>query len=211
MRNPGQDQRGPSCPTGPPTTRPSWRSCGWLRPIPSSSCASARLAAAITASPAVECRPTRPVRAVLPMKTTHTTTVTITNTPAEEPTAGGPKAPPEKRLPRPGTGGPKPPGSTPRRARRPRAGGPAPGARGGEWGGWGRERGGPEGEEKRADVGEEGDPAAVGRGAEQPEVTLDELVQEPQPEEDPGGDVDEEDREDVGQDPGAGVEQEVGT
>jgi hypothetical protein len=30
-------------------------------------------------------------------------------------------------------------------------------------------------------MGEEGDPAAVGRGAEQPEVGLDELVYEPQP------------------------------
>src|SRR5215475_6254285 len=65
-------------------------------------------------------------------------------------------------------------------------------------------------EREAADVGEESDAAAVRRGAEQPEVRLDELVQEPQPEEDPGGDVDEEDREDVGQDPGARVEDEVG-
>src|SRR5215471_18023105 len=65
-------------------------------------------------------------------------------------------------------------------------------------------------EREAADVGEESDAAAVRRGAEQPEVRLDELVQEPQPEEDPGGDVDEEDREDVGQDPGAWVEDEIG-
>ena len=41
-------------------------------------------------------------------------------------------------------------------------------------------------EQEAADVGEEGHAAAVGRGAEQPEVGLDELVQEPQAEEDPG-------------------------
>ena len=34
----------------------------------------------------------------------------------------------------------------------------------------------PQAEEEPADVGEEGDPATVGRGAEQPEISLDELV-----------------------------------
>src|SRR5215467_9150485 len=54
----------------------------------------------------------------------------------------------------------------------------------------GQEPRSPQAEQEPADVGEEGDPAAVGRGAEQPEVGLDELVQEPQPQEDPGGDGD---------------------
>ena len=51
-------------------------SCGWLRLTPSSSCASVRRAAATTGSLAVECRPTRPVRADLPRKTIRTTTAT---------------------------------------------------------------------------------------------------------------------------------------
>jgi hypothetical protein len=81
VRNPGRNQvQGPCSPTGPPTTPPSRPSCGWLPPIPSSSCANARLAAATTASPAVECRPTRPVRADPPPKTIRTTTDTITGT-----------------------------------------------------------------------------------------------------------------------------------
>src|SRR5271157_2167725 len=41
-------------------------------------------------------------------------------------------------------------------------------------------------EDEPADVGEERDGAAVRLGVEQPEVRLDELVQEPEPEEDPG-------------------------
>src|SRR5215475_7223594 len=64
-------------------------------------------------------------------------------------------------------------------------------------------------EDEPADVCEERDTAPVCRGAKQPEVRLDQLVQEPQPEEDPGGDVDEEDGKDPGADPGAGVQQEV--
>jgi len=86
VRSLGRDQApGPSFPTGPPTTPPSLPSCGWLRPTPSSSCATTRLAAATTASPAVECRPTRPVRADPPRKTIRTTTTTGTTTinPAE--------------------------------------------------------------------------------------------------------------------------------
>ena len=79
VRNLGRDQvQGPCCPTGSPTTPPSLPSCGWLRPTPSSSCASVRRAAATTGSPAVECRPTRPVRADPPPKTIRTTTATIT-------------------------------------------------------------------------------------------------------------------------------------
>ena len=57
---------------------------------------------------------------------------------------------------------------------------------------------------------EERHPAAVGLGAEQPEVRLDQLVQEPQPQEDPGRDPDQEDREDPGPDPGTGIQHEVG-
>src|SRR5215469_10155610 len=51
-------------------------------------------------------------------------------------------------------------------------------------------------EDESADVSEERHAAPVRRGAEQPEACLDELVQEPQPEEDPGWDPDQEDRED---------------
>ena len=81
VRNLGRDQvQGPCCPTGSPTTPPSLSSCGWLRPTPSSSCASVRRAAATTASPAVECRPTRPVRADPPPKTIRTITATGTTT-----------------------------------------------------------------------------------------------------------------------------------
>lgn len=72
---------------------------GWPRPIPSSSCASARLAAAITGSPAVECRPTRPVRADLPPETIRTTTGAITDNPAEDPSTGS-SMPPVEGLPR---------------------------------------------------------------------------------------------------------------
>jgi hypothetical protein len=91
LRNPGPTQaQGPSFPTGPPTTPPLLPSCGWLRPTRSSNCAAARLAAVITASPAVECRPTRPVRADPPLKTIRTTTTTGTTTinPAEGPVTG---------------------------------------------------------------------------------------------------------------------------
>ena len=81
VRNLGRDQvQGPCCPTGSPTTPPSLPSCGWLRPTPSSSCASVRRAAATTASLAVECRPTRPVRADPPPKTIRTITATGTTT-----------------------------------------------------------------------------------------------------------------------------------
>jgi hypothetical protein len=45
--------------------------------------ASARLAAATTASPGVECRPTRPVRADPPEETIRTTTGTTTINPAK--------------------------------------------------------------------------------------------------------------------------------
>jgi len=45
-------------------------------------------------------------------------------------------------------------------------------------------------EDEPADVGEERDAAPVRRGAEQPEVRLDELVQEPRAQEDPGRDPD---------------------
>src|SRR5271166_164074 len=45
-------------------------------------------------------------------------------------------------------------------------------------------------EDEPADVGGERDGAAVRLGVEQPEVRLDELVQEPEPEEDPGRDPD---------------------
>jgi len=85
VRNLGRGQvQGPCCPTGSPTTPPSLPSCGWLRPTPSSSCASVRRAAATTGSLAVECRPTRPVRADPPPKTIRTTTAagTTTITPA---------------------------------------------------------------------------------------------------------------------------------
>src|SRR6478736_8928061 len=51
-------------------------------------------------------------------------------------------------------------------------------------------------EDEPADVGEERHAAPVRRGAEQPEARFDELVQEPHPEEDPGRDPDQEDRED---------------
>ena len=75
VRSPGRSQaRGLSCPTGAPTTLRSRPSCVWLRPTPSSSCASASLAAATPASPAVEGRPTRPVRADPPPRTIRTTT-----------------------------------------------------------------------------------------------------------------------------------------
>lgn len=81
VRNLGRDQvQGPCCPTGSPTTPPSLPSCGWLRPTLSSSCASVRRAAATTASLAVECRPTRPVRADPPPKTIRTITATGTTT-----------------------------------------------------------------------------------------------------------------------------------
>src|SRR6185295_5169582 len=43
-------------------------------------------------------------------------------------------------------------------------------------------------EEEAADVGEERDAAAVGLGAEEPEVRLEELVEEPEAEEEPGRD-----------------------
>jgi hypothetical protein len=77
VRSPARDQAlGPSFPTGPPTTPPSPPSCGWLCPTSPSSCATSRLAAATTASPAVECRPIRPVRADPPRQTILTTTTT---------------------------------------------------------------------------------------------------------------------------------------
>jgi hypothetical protein len=59
-------------------------------------------------------------------------------------------------------------------------------------------------------VREERDATAVRRGAEQPELRLDELVEDPQAEEDPGRDPDQEDRDDVRDDPGAVVQQEIG-
>jgi hypothetical protein len=64
-------------------------------------------------------------------------------------------------------------------------------------------------EDEPADVGEERDAAPVRLGVEQPEVGLDELVEEPQPQVDPGRDLDQEDREDPCGDPGAGVQDEV--
>jgi hypothetical protein len=96
VRNLGREQaQGPSFPTGPPTTPPSLPSCGWLHPTPSSNCATARLAAATTASPDVECRPTRPVRADPPPKTIGTTTITGTPTinPAEKASDGSGSGP----------------------------------------------------------------------------------------------------------------------
>ena len=85
VRNPGRNQAGRlSFPTGAPTTLRSRPSCVWLRPTPSSSCASASLAAATPASPAVECRPTCPVRADPPPRTIRTTTGTITGNPGKD-------------------------------------------------------------------------------------------------------------------------------
>src|SRR5215510_12425676 len=52
-------------------------------------------------------------------------------------------------------------------------------------------------EDEAADVGEERDAAAVRLRAEQPEVRLDELVQEPEPEEEPGGDLHGEDHDEA--------------
>jgi hypothetical protein len=84
MSNLGRDQaKGPSFLTGRLTTLPSLPSCEWLRPTRSSSCASARVAAGTTASPVVECRPTRPVRADPPKETIPTTTGTTTINPAK--------------------------------------------------------------------------------------------------------------------------------
>jgi hypothetical protein len=81
VRNLGRDRaQEPSFPTGPATTPPSLSSCGWLCQTPSSSCATTRLAAATTASLAVECRPIRPVRAATPRTTIRTTTTTGTTT-----------------------------------------------------------------------------------------------------------------------------------
>ncbi len=60
-------------------------------------------------------------------------------------------------------------------------------------------------EEEPADVSEDCDAAAVRRGAEQPEVRLDQLVQEPRAEEDPGRDPDHEDGHDVREDREAGT------
>jgi hypothetical protein len=62
--------------------------CGWLRPTPSSSCATVRPAAVITANPVVQCRPILPVGedlrmgSILTTKTTGTTTINPTKTPA---------------------------------------------------------------------------------------------------------------------------------
>jgi hypothetical protein len=79
--NPSRGQGpGPSRPTGPPTRPRSPQSCGWPCPTPWSSCAPTRAAAATTASPAVECRPIRPVRADPPPMTTLITTTTGTTT-----------------------------------------------------------------------------------------------------------------------------------
>ena len=65
VRNLGRSRvRGPSYQTGRRTTPHSSRSCGWPRPTLSPSSVTSRLAAATTASPAVESRPIRPVRAV---------------------------------------------------------------------------------------------------------------------------------------------------
>src|SRR5215831_19041111 len=65
-------------------------------------------------------------------------------------------------------------------------------------------------EDEPADVREERGAAPVCRGTEQPEIPLDQLVQEPPPKEDPGWDVDKEDGKDPGADPRAGIQQEVG-
>src|SRR5690349_16559441 len=56
-------------------------------------------------------------------------------------------------------------------------------------------------EDEPADVSEERHAAPARRGTEQPEARLDELVQEPLPEEDPRRDPDQEDREDPRPDP----------
>src|SRR5262249_39320265 len=58
------------------------------------------------------------------------------------------------------------------------------------------------------DVGEEGDSATVRAGAEEPEICLDELIDEPCPEEDPGGYPDRVEHHQR-QNPGAGVDHEV--
>src|ERR1700750_204138 len=65
----------------------SGSSCGWPCPTPWSSCALARVAADTTASPVVEGRPTRPVRADPVQRTIRTvmTTSTTTVTKAERP------------------------------------------------------------------------------------------------------------------------------
>jgi len=65
-------------------------------------------------------------------------------------------------------------------------------------------------EDEAADMGEEGDAGPVRRGAEQPEVRLDELVQAPQAEEDPGRDLDQEHGHYVRAHPRARVQDEVG-
>jgi hypothetical protein len=99
-RNLGRDQaQGPSFPTGPPTTPPSLPSCGWLRPTPSSSCASTRLAAATPGSPAVEWRPIRPVRAEPTRETIRITTSmgTTTINPAKAQRRGVAHVLPEER------------------------------------------------------------------------------------------------------------------
>src|SRR6185437_2437543 len=65
----------------------SGSSCGWPCPTPWSSCALARLVADTTASPVVECQPTRPVRADPVQRTIRTVmaTSTATATTAERP------------------------------------------------------------------------------------------------------------------------------
>jgi hypothetical protein len=93
-RNPGRIQaQAPCFPTGPPATPHSLPSCEWLRPTPWSSCVSGRVAAATTASPAVECRPIRPVRAGPPQMIILITTTTGTapiNPAADRPEAHTP-------------------------------------------------------------------------------------------------------------------------
>jgi hypothetical protein len=78
---PNREAVWPACfPTGPPSMRRSRPNCGWLRRTPSSSCATARLAAGTTASPVVECQPILPVGEDLQMGSVLTTTTTATTT-----------------------------------------------------------------------------------------------------------------------------------
>src|SRR5262249_33829283 len=66
-------------------------------------------------------------------------------------------------------------------------------------------------EGESADVGEEGHAAAVRGGVEQTEIGFDELIKEPQSQEDPGWNPDQEDGKNIRADPGTRVKNKVGT